>query len=46
MHIIDYILSMSAEEAVETIEKEIINYEQQIKCIIIRLSRFLSQVTK
>jgi len=28
MHIIDYILSMSAEEAVETIEKEIINYEQ------------------
>ena len=37
---------MSADTAVENIEKEIINYEQQIKCIIIRLSRFLSQVTK
>lgn len=37
---------MSADIAVENIEKEIINYEQQIKCIIIRLSRFLSQVTK
>ena len=37
---------MSADTAVENIEKEIKNYEQQIKCIIIRLSRFLSQVTK
>lgn len=37
---------MSAEKAVENIEKEIINYEQQVKCIIIRPSRFLSQITK